>query len=172
MHPMRPVHRTDKYIDLAEWLCFDCRNPELALEWVDRALHAEPENPEALTLKGDILQEAGRCEEAVASYDRALEIVPDALEAIAERARALHTLERWEDALAAAETGLAVLDEFTGGEAEPDPVLAMLHEIRISSLIGLGQRSAAQAAAREALERCPGDERLLELAALSSISRR
>ncbi|MEP0767220.1 MAG: tetratricopeptide repeat protein [Fimbriimonadia bacterium] len=163
---MRPVHRTDKYIDLAEWLCFDCGNPDLALEWVGRALHAEPENPEALTLKGDILQEAGRCEEAVTFYDRALEIVPDALEAIAERARALHTLERWDQAVAAAEAGLAVLNEITGAEPEPDPVVAMLHEIRVSSLLGSGQKRAAAQAVTEALERCPGDERLLELAAL------
>lgn len=163
---MRPVHRTDKYIDLADWLCFECRNPDLALEWVDRALHAEPENPEALTLKGDILQEAGRCEEALPFYDRALEIVPDALEAIAERARAFHTLERWEEALAGAQAGLAVLGEIGDAEIGPDPVASLLHEIRVRSLIGMGRWADAAKAAREALARCPEDERLLELAAL------
>ena len=40
---MRPVHRADKYMDLADWLCFECANPALGLEWVDRALALEPE---------------------------------------------------------------------------------------------------------------------------------
>jgi len=163
---MRPIHRTDKYIDLADWLCFECKRPDLALEWVDRALQAEPENPEALTLKGDILQEAALCEEAISFYDRALEIVPDALEVIAERARALHILERWEEALAGADTGLAILRDLEEGEVGHDPVTALLHEIRVSSLIGLGRMQDAERAARDALERCPGDERLLELHSL------
>src|SRR5579863_2476050 len=52
-----------------------------ALGFLERALAAEPDRAELLTMRGLVLQKSGRLDEALASLDKALRIKPDMVEA-------------------------------------------------------------------------------------------
>lgn len=154
---MQPIHRVDKYIELAEWLAFDCQNPLLAIEWVDRALSEEPENAEALAVKGDILQATEQFDSALICYERVLELVPEAIDALAEKAQVLCGLRRWEDALAAANEGLAGVDSRRDGVEEGfwQPTEEALYDAKAHALYELGQKEMSIQALRQGLARYP-----------------
>ena len=76
------------------------KNPEGAVEFIDRALRLRPDSAEALSNRGVALLELQRYAEALASYDRALQLRPDYVEALSNRGIALWRLKRHEEALA------------------------------------------------------------------------
>lgn len=159
---VQPIHRVDKYIELAEWLAFDCENPELGLEWIDRAIAEEPENAEALAVKGDILQAVEQFDGALICYEKVLELVPDAVEAIAERAQALCGLGRWAEAVAAVNEGfLAVEKRREGVSAEFwQPVEESLYDAKAHALFEMGQKQESLRTLEEGLARYPESEAL------------
>jgi tetratricopeptide (TPR) repeat protein len=160
---MLPIHRVDKHIELAEWLAFDCSNPELAQEWIQKAVHEEPDNPDALRVMGDVLQAERRYESALVYYDRTLELDADAVDALAEKAQTLCQLERWRDAVETADLGLAAamrlretVDAIAWQVAEE-----ALYDAKAHALFELGDRPGSIDVLREGLRRYPDSEALL-----------
>jgi tetratricopeptide (TPR) repeat protein len=161
---MVPTHRVDKYIELAEWLAFSCANAPLGFEWIEKAIAHEPDNAEALAIKGDILQQLERYEEALICYDRVLEMVPEAVDAAAEKAQALCSLERWQDAIETADDALESIalreEEFELGFWQPTE--EVLYDAKAHAIYELGNRELAIAILEEALARYPDSETLKE----------
>lgn len=62
-----------------------CRDPFVAIGWLDAALHVQPDYAEALIWRGRALSESGYLEDAFDDLTRAIRIQPSAL-AYAERA--------------------------------------------------------------------------------------
>jgi tetratricopeptide (TPR) repeat protein len=156
------AHRVDKYIELSEWLAFQCRNPELACEWIDRALAEEPENPEALFVKGDILQALERFDVALVCYDRVLELLPEAVDAVAEKAQVLCELGRWEQAIKTADAGIEAISSAAGAEQAADwgATEETLLEAKAHALFELGRTEESIQVLEEGLRRHPGSHLL------------
>jgi protein O-GlcNAc transferase len=70
-----------------------------ALGFLERALAAEPDRAELLTMRGLVLQKSGRLDEALASLDKAIRIKPDMVEAHNNRGNTLCDMGRHADAL-------------------------------------------------------------------------
>jgi tetratricopeptide (TPR) repeat protein len=74
------------------------RNQE-ALDLIDSALAIQPDVPDTLLNKGNVLKLLGRMDEALASYDRSLALRPDFADAHFNRGNALRQMKRAGDAL-------------------------------------------------------------------------
>jgi tetratricopeptide (TPR) repeat protein len=72
---------------------------------------------EALSGRGNVLQELRRFEEALASYDRAVAVRPDYVQAHANRGDILNGLERFEEALASYDRAVAIHPDFADAHA-------------------------------------------------------
>ena len=86
-------------------------NPDRALLLIDKAIKAEPKNPEAYTIKATYLISAERFEEALPEIDMAISIQPLLLRYLLQ-GEALNGLERREEALAAYEKAQELGDGF------------------------------------------------------------
>lgn len=80
-------------------LAMQDRQPQLALQYIERAIEALPEYPAAHFARGTVLQAVGLYEEALKSFDQALKLKPDYVEALNNKANLLHTLHRHHEAL-------------------------------------------------------------------------
>lgn len=157
---MRACYRADKYIELADWLSAECGNDKEALVWIDRALALEPENPEALVVKGDILQNMDRFSESIHFYDRALELEPNAADAVAEKAQALCAMGRWQESLHLCDRGFALIPEVvTDAEASFwQKVGEILYDAKAHCLYELGRSKLALETLKEGMERYPSSQ--------------
>lgn len=121
-----------------------------ALSVLDGLLADEPRHLGALLLRGSLLLELRRSEEALAVYRGAIQGEPRAAEAWNGLARCLHTMGRDLEALEAAETARSLLgegDNFRHGAPVYLTLVWCLRELR--------RYPEAVAAAEEGLERWP-----------------
>ncbi len=81
---------------------------EIAVDLFDRALAVKPDFAEALSNRGNALQELKRYEEALASYEKALSIKAGIAEALSNRGNALTALKRYDEALASYDRALLI----------------------------------------------------------------
>ena len=111
------------------------KNPQAALELIDRALELKPDSAEALSNRGVALGELKRHEEALASYDRALLLKPDYAEALNNRGMALRDLKRHEEALACYDRALQFKPDYAEALNNRGVVLGELkrHEEALAS---------------------------------------
>jgi tetratricopeptide (TPR) repeat protein len=79
-----------------------------ALELIDGALALQPDVPDALLNRGNVLKLLGRLDEALASYDRVLALRPDFADAHFNRGNALRQMKRPGAALQAYDRVLAL----------------------------------------------------------------
>ena len=86
---------------------------EQALRWVDQALRANPEAPEARARRGIVLWDGGRVEEALHEFERSVEIEPCFWDAHLDRIEIL--IEEFQDIAEA----FALADELLGRPLEP-----------------------------------------------------
>jgi tetratricopeptide (TPR) repeat protein len=70
-----------------------------AVEQFERAVEADPRDPEALNNLGQVLVRSGRVPEAIPHFDRAIAIVPGKWSYHFNRARAFATMEEWPRAI-------------------------------------------------------------------------
>ncbi len=117
---------------------------EEALEAMDRAVAATPEEPTVHCNRGSVRQDLGRLEEAVADYRRALALGPDLVEARVNLGSAL--LEQGELEAAAAELGTALA---------ADPGRAPVHRALAQVRQRQGRPDEAQACLEAALDLRP-----------------
>jgi len=80
-------------------LAMQDRQPQQALQYIERAIEVLPEYPAGHFARGTVLQAVGLYEEALQSFDQALTLKPDYVEALNNKANLLHTLHRHHEAL-------------------------------------------------------------------------
>lgn len=84
-----------------------------AAESVLRSLLADdPDNVDALVLKGNILNDLGRAADAIACYQRALEIAPGRADALANLGNALQYLGRLQESVSRYEQAIALAPDY------------------------------------------------------------
>ncbi len=132
-----------------------------AEEHLRRARQAQPNDPATLHNIGERLRQAGRCDEALASYREALSIDPDFAPAHVGIGAALLHLERHEEALISLERGSS-LDAGA-------PTAA--HYLASQTLLGLGRDDEAAAHFERAIERDPNHAEALNDLALWQFGR-
>jgi predicted O-linked N-acetylglucosamine transferase (SPINDLY family) len=88
------------------------RQPNLALEWIAKALTIEPGNAAVHVNHGTALHQLGRFEDAVTSCDRAISRKSDCLEAHYNRGNALRELARYAEAIASYDTAIALKPDY------------------------------------------------------------
>ena len=93
-------------------LCFQSRQYEQAIIYLDRYLTIKPDQDEAWYNRGNALKNLGRYEEAVASYDRALEFKPDDDEAWYNRGVALKKLNRIKESITSFERACEINPDY------------------------------------------------------------
>ncbi|MGD0138256.1 MAG: tetratricopeptide repeat protein [Tepidisphaeraceae bacterium] len=125
-------------------ICSDRGEHEKALNWMERAVEADPLAAEYRTNQGVVLERLGRTEEAVAAYRLALEISPDLTDARVNLANALSKLGRWDEAI-----------EAYRAAADRRPQDAEIHNALGAALYGGGQIEPALAELATALELRP-----------------
>jgi predicted O-linked N-acetylglucosamine transferase (SPINDLY family) len=117
-----------------------------AAESVLQALLArEPDNLDALVLKGNLLNDLGRPAEAIACYQRALQLKPDCADALVNLGNALQYLGRLQDAVSRYEQAIAL-----------DPGYLEAHHNLGNALESLDRQPEAVARFRRALDLDPG----------------
>jgi tetratricopeptide (TPR) repeat protein len=154
-----PVHRVDKYIELAAWLSNDCENDEEALRWVERALQIEPLNVSGLIVKGCVLHNLERLSDALLCFDRAIELEPNAADAWAERAQLLCTMKEWEQSLKSVHTGMELLQTETWRESESYSSLGeIFYESAAQAFYALGKIDPCRQVVERGLQHFPENE--------------
>ena len=126
-------------------ICSERGQQEKALNWIERAIEADPLVAEYRINQGVVLQRLGRIEEAVAAYRLALEISPDLTDAQVNLGNALSRLERWKQAI-----------ESYRAAADARPEDAEIHNSLGAALYRDGQIEPALAALATALHLRPG----------------
>src|SRR5438445_374360 len=76
--------------------------------WRRASSTIKPDDADAFTNRGVVLQELKRLDEALASYDKALVLKPDYAEALNNRGNALKELKRLDEALASYDKALTL----------------------------------------------------------------
>jgi len=103
-----------------------------------------PDNPAALSNRGNARVSQNKLAEAIADYNKAVEIAPSATDPYLNRGTALEGLGKWEDAIADYNHVL-----------ELDPKDAMAYNNRGNAKAGLGQWESAIADYRQAADMAP-----------------
>ena len=85
---------------------------EDALAGFERVLALKPDDPPALSNRGNSLHQLRRYEEALASFDRALALRPDFAEALSNRGSTLHEMLRYDAALASHDKALSLRPDY------------------------------------------------------------
>ena len=154
--------------------------PEAALDYFERALACNPNDPNTLNDRGNALQDLQRLAEAVASYDAALRIKRELPATLTNRGNALRKLGRVEEALSDLDAALRIrpglaealnsrgnvlrdlgrLEEALGSfdaalELRPEFALARCN--RGNTLLDLGQPRAAFTCFNALLQHLPED---------------
>ena len=83
-----------------------------ALQLIDQAIAAKPDNGLAHSNRGNILSELKRHEEALTCYEKAIALQPDYAEAYSNRGNALQALGRHEEALTCYEKAVALQPDY------------------------------------------------------------
>ncbi len=120
--------------------------PERTLEWVSRAIKAEPRNAWAHSVFGNALLDLGRAESALQSFNAAIALYPGYGAAYYNRGNALLDLGRFDDAIADFEVTIAAMPEFSPA-----------HNNKGIALAACGQLPAAVASFDKAIEADPGN---------------
>lgn len=118
-----------------------------ALERLEQAAKALPQNPQVRAMKGDLLLLSGRAAEAVHSYQAAIGVAP-------QWGPGYQSLARAHEAAGAPERAVAALNqgyEATNGDPAVGLALALLHERQ-------GQIAEAVQTYERMLQRMPGDQ--------------
>jgi len=153
------THRVDKYIELAAWLSNECENDEEALSWVNRALQMEPQNVGALIVKGCVLHNLQRLNEALLCFDRALELEPNAADAWAEKVQVLCAMEEWDQVLSSTHKGMQVLETETWRESESYALLGeIFFESAAQAFYALGKTDSCYQVIDKGLQHFPENE--------------
>ncbi len=107
---LQPVEALASTRDIASYVFglfyFNTGETERALVWFDRALHMNPNFPQALTGRAVALQRVGRPEEALGALEAILRLEPADHEALYMSGVILHGLDRWQEALSAYDAAL------------------------------------------------------------------
>ncbi len=111
-----------------------------AVQYFERALAVEPNNPAPYCNRGLALKELGRLDEALASFDQAIEINPGFIQALFNRGVALQQLGHFDAALASFDRMIAI-----------QPNDALCHLYRGNALKALNRLQAALASYDRAL---------------------
>ncbi len=88
--------------------------PQLALDYLDRAVTAHPSNPMGHHALGTVQQALGLYENALVSFDTALGLEPSYKEALINKCAVLHSMNRQLDAVHVMNEALKVFPEDTG----------------------------------------------------------
>lgn len=135
--------------------------PEQALVLVGKALAREPENVEALNLKGEILFILERDKEAIGCYQLALSLEPNSVEALHGLAEITNEHGEQTEALQWVARGFAAIPhdpyaEFTENEDYRQRLIAELYHQQALALWRLGRREEATALlTMDAPKACP-----------------
>jgi tetratricopeptide (TPR) repeat protein len=78
---------------------------DIALDFITKAIAINPDYTEAHSNMGNVLQEFGKLDEAVASYNKALSIKPDYADAHSNLGTALGELGKLDEAVASYKQG-------------------------------------------------------------------
>ena len=119
---------------------------KMALEFIERALHANPQSAEAYSNLGNVLLQMGRNEEALNKFDKALVINPGNVDALYNRGNILRDLKRGEEALSSYEAALLI---------DPRNIPALVN--RGNLLRNLKRYQEAKASLEKALTIKPGE---------------
>ncbi|HWQ02858.1 MAG TPA: tetratricopeptide repeat protein, partial [Candidatus Nitrosotenuis sp.] len=153
-------------VDSQDWLAevrarLAEKNPQAALEAVERRLSEKPNDLEARGWRGRILSWLGRWAEAEADYRRVLEDVPDDVDILLGLAHVLAWQKRFDEALVLLERAQAL-----------QPRQADVHLARGRVLRGMGRSADARRAYQDALDADPNNaEARRELDALEDAPR-
>jgi len=79
---------------------FDSEGPEAALADLDSCLKLQPEDQEAMRLRGDIHVQLGNHQKAIVDYSALLELNPGDEDSLFARGRSRHALNRYKEAVA------------------------------------------------------------------------
>jgi tetratricopeptide (TPR) repeat protein len=121
------------------------KQPELALARLERSIAATPGNSRLLAMRGDVLLQMQRWNDAAASFSAAAAAAPNWPPAYRGQALAYVSAEQYERAAAALESGLKATND--------SPLIAM-ELIALYSRLGRGEDAIALA--QKALDREPG----------------
>ncbi|HXJ00363.1 MAG TPA: tetratricopeptide repeat protein [Micropepsaceae bacterium] len=97
-----------------------------ALQWMDRAVAANPRHAAILYNRANLLRDMGRSDEALAGYDAALAVKPDNIAALTNKGALLHTLGRYGDAVACYDRILTLKPDYADAHANRGNALAAL----------------------------------------------
>jgi len=117
-----------------------------ALSEITAALAIQPNSPEAIATKGNILMGLERPAEALTDFNRAIRIKPDYAEALYNRGNCLQLLGRYDDAVADYSRALALMPDY-------EPALTN----RGNALSKLRRHSEALADYQAVVRLCPDD---------------
>ncbi len=122
-------------------LRFQQAKPAEALDFLDRALTANPRASEAFAHRGLVLHALGRGAEALANLDRALALKPDLVEALNWRGMVLQALGRPAEALASLTKALSLAPNHAEALGNKGAVLKALG--RVAEALAELERAAA-----------------------------
>jgi predicted O-linked N-acetylglucosamine transferase (SPINDLY family) len=88
-------------------IALQTKNPELAEDFISRAIEVNANFPSAYSNRGMALKELKRFDDALASYDKAIALKPDYADALYNRGNTLKELKRLDDALASYDKAIA-----------------------------------------------------------------
>ncbi len=116
-----------------------------ALRWVAEAIRANPQGAESHNLRGEILWDEGRFEDALSEFDRAVEVSPDLLPAHLNRIEIL--IEEFDELEQATE----LADDLLGGPLEKADE-AEVYYLKAKALFYLEDLSGAMFLLRRAIQ--------------------
>jgi tetratricopeptide (TPR) repeat protein len=129
-----PMQSPDTFVALAT-ADADRRDPDGALEWLSRALSIDPDHGPALFLKGGMLKDKGRLEEALSAWKHACDVLPDSLLAAMSTGTLLMEMGDRDGAREYFVRALAVAEGSASGSAEARAAIPVLRA-RITELGG------------------------------------
>jgi tetratricopeptide (TPR) repeat protein len=168
---MSPEEITEKAVRAATRMYLADR-PQVALDYLDEALEADPECYEALVMAGEVhdrwgpelgMEQREAALMAISFYDRAIAAQPDHAEAYAEKLLPLLDLDEYEAAIQCADRGLELFDTRPTTDEPPDVwtnIGESLYGRKAEALRKNGQVQEGRCVLDEGLRRFPNSEYL------------
>jgi predicted Zn-dependent protease len=141
------------------WATLDSRTPQDAVDAVDAALVARPDDIEALALRARANLKAGHYEDALTDIERAFELDPDNPAIFVPRVLALLEFDRVDEAESALDASVPVME--SGEVLVPEKTQARLCLANAGFALENGDRKSAEVLFSDCLDAYPTDLRVV-----------